>query len=391
VGLAAYAVNGIAPTRHVAPATPEAVSAAVADADAKGQAVVPFAGRTRLEVGNPPARYDLALDLGSLAGIVEHEPGDLTATVLAGTTLADLARRLGTHGQMWPVEAARPERATLGGVLAGAAPGPSRLRYGHPRDWTIGASVVLGDGSVVKAGGKVVKNVTGYDLTRLYAGSYGSLGVLVSANLKLWPLPDVERSIVARFDDVADAWDALAGLRRDAVDLDAAVSLDRPASAYVGEDAALAIVRLRGSRAAVARRSDVVARALAAGRPEEAREGLLAEAVDVAMRAAVALRLAVPERHMRETLAGASGVLRFDGAGTTVLVRETADASWVRQWRSRAEASEGSAILERAPSLLRAHVDTWGQPVVAHALAARIKAALDPRGTLSPGRMAGRL
>ena len=389
MGLAAYAVNGRTPSRRVAPLSAAEVASVVREANERHEAIVCFGGRTRLEVGNAPSRYDVALDLSSLAGIVEHEAGDLTATVRAGTTLADLARALQGVGQLWPVEVARPQLATVGGVLAGAAPGPSRLRHGHPRDWTLGASVVLGDGTPAKAGGKVVKNVTGYDLTRLYAGSYGTLCVLVEANLKLWPLPDAERILLGRFDDIATAWDALDSARRDGVGFDAMVTLDRAAASYVGEESALALVRVRGARPVVSRLVDAASRALGPGHTSDARPGLFAEVIDVPQRAGVALRLAVPESRMREALAGASGILRYDGAGTASLVREDAAAHWVDEWRARAESREGSAILERAPSLLRREVDAWGHPVLPLALSSRIKAALDPHNTLAPGRMPG--
>ncbi|HYY54886.1 MAG TPA: FAD-binding oxidoreductase [Candidatus Dormibacteraeota bacterium] len=391
MGLAAYAVNGREPARCVRPSSAGEVTAAVREAHAAREAIVCFGGRTRLEVGNAPTRYDVALDLGALAGVVEHESGDLTARVLAGTTLASLDHALREKGQMWPVEAARPDRATVGGVIAGAAPGPSRLRYAHPRDWVLGVSAVLGDGALTKAGGKVVKNVTGYDLARMYAGSYGSLAVLVEANLKLWPLPDDERTLVARFDDVASAWDALAALRRDRVDVDAAATVDRSAASHVGANSALAVVRVRGARAVVARVVDAVTRALGVGNPEEARPGLLQELTDVPLRASVALRLAVPESRMRDMLAGATGLLRFDGSGIAFLLQDVAGADWVQQWRARAESNGGSAILENAPMPLRSEVDAWGTPVLPHALAARIKAALDPGATLAPGRMPGGL
>jgi glycolate oxidase FAD binding subunit len=382
-------VNGRLPSRHATPSDTDAVAAAIRDADRERESVVCFGGRTRLEVGNAPTRYDVALDLSAVSGIVEHEAGDLTATVRAGTTLAELSRALASKGQLWPVEASRLERATVGGVIAGAAPGLSRLRYGHPRDWVLGTQAVLGDGTVVRAGGKVVKNVTGYDLARMYAGSYGTLCVLVELHLKLWPLPDAERTLVARFDDVAVASDALAALRRDGAEVDAAATLDRDAATYIGEDRALVVVRLRGSRPVVARVADVVARALAGGQPEDARAGLLDEVADAPLRAAVSLRLAVPESRMRNALAAATGVLRLDGSGIAFLLREHATAAWVQKWRAIAEAHEGSAVLEQAPTIVRASIDTWGTPVIPPALATRIKRAVDPNGTLAPGRAAG--
>ncbi|OLC54261.1 MAG: hypothetical protein AUH85_12180 [Chloroflexi bacterium 13_1_40CM_4_68_4] len=384
-------MNGATPSRHVAPTSVDEVAATVREADGANQAIVCFGGRTRLDVGNAPARYDVALDLAALSGVVEHEAGDLTATVLAGTTVGELTRTLAAKGQMWPVEVARPQLATVGGVLAGAAPGPSRLRYAHPRDWVLGVRAVLGDGTLTKAGGKVVKNVSGYDLTRLYAGTYGSLCVIVEANLKLWPLADAERTLLARFDDVAKAWSAVATMRRDGTDIDAVVTADHAAASYVGEIGALAVVRLRGARPVITRLADAVSRALAAADLDDARPGLLEELIDVPFRSGVALRIAAPESRMREVLEGATGVVRLDGTGTAFLVREQADESWVKRWRDASETRDGSAVLERAPLTLRQQVDAWGIPVLPRALAARIKVALDPRSTLAPGRMPGGL
>ena len=149
-----HAIDGMTP-RGIVRATTEAdVVDAIRGANERGEAIVVSGGATRLGVGDPPARYDVAVDLSALRGIVEYEPGDLVATVRAGTTLAELAQALAPRGQRWPVEPGLPERATIGGTLAGAAGGPSRLRYFHPRDWVIGARVVLGDGTPVRSGGR---------------------------------------------------------------------------------------------------------------------------------------------------------------------------------------------------------------------------------------------
>ena len=169
------AIDGIVP-RDVVRATSEGeVVEAIRGANERDEAVVVSGGATRLGVGDPPTRYDVGLDLSALSGIVEYEPDDLVATVRAGTTLAELSAALAARGQRWPVEPGLPELATVGGTLASAAGGPSRLRYFHPRDWVIGARAVLGDGTAVRSGGKVVKNVTGYDLTRFWSGTFGTL------------------------------------------------------------------------------------------------------------------------------------------------------------------------------------------------------------------------
>lgn len=389
--LTEYAIGGRVPARTVAARDADAVVAAVLDANARAEAVIPFGGRTRIEVGNAPARYDVALDLRCLGGIVEHEPADLTATVRSGTTVGDLGAHLARHGQMWPpAEVARPGLATVGGVLASAAPGPYRLRYAHPRDWLVGLRAVLGDGRLVQSGGKVVKNVTGYDLTRTLCGTYGTLAVVVEASLKLWPVPEAERTLVGRFSDARAAATALDELRRAGVLVDAAVLLDRDGAAFLGEDKALAAVRLRGPRAAVERLASHVARALRQGHPEDAPARTWEGVADVPLRAEVALRVGAPEVRIDQLLGEAGpGVLRYHGAGIAYLVRESADAAWIRALRERIERAEGSLVMERAPRAARAAVEAWGAPAMPHELMRRIKAALDPNAVLSPGRFAG--
>nr|MBA3765054.1 FAD-binding oxidoreductase [Actinomycetota bacterium] len=159
-------LNGVAPGQVVQAERVEDVVDTIRAANSAREAIVIRGGATRLDIGDPPERYDTCLDLRGLTGIVEFEPADLVATVRAGTTLSDLADALAEHGLRWPVEAGAHHRATVGGTIASAAGGPSRLRYFHPRDWTIGVQAVLGDGSLTRAGGRVVKNVTGYDLTK---------------------------------------------------------------------------------------------------------------------------------------------------------------------------------------------------------------------------------
>src|SRR5262249_8238640 len=155
-----------------------------------GVAVIPWGGGTAVSVGTPTARNAIVVGLRRFDRLVEHEPGGLTVTVQAGVTIASLQAALGTRGQ-WlsldPAGAGPAPRATVGGVLAANASGPRRHLYGTARDLLIGVTVVTADGEVVRGGGKVVKNVAGYDLPKLFVGSYGTLGIIVEATLKLRP------------------------------------------------------------------------------------------------------------------------------------------------------------------------------------------------------------
>src|SRR5262245_30606663 len=167
--------------------------------------VTPWGGGTRMAVGAPPGRAGLVLGLRRLARLLEHEPGDLTATAEAGMTFVAFQAELGQRGQWLSLDPPHADRATIGGILASNASGPRRHLYGTARDLLIGVTVVAADGTVIKGGGKVVKNVAGYDLPKLYIGSFGTLGVIAEATVRLRPRPDEDRLVVARFERIAEA------------------------------------------------------------------------------------------------------------------------------------------------------------------------------------------
>lgn len=203
----AYAVRGAVPLAVAKPADIEGVSAALAVATELGAAVVPWGGGSRMTIGLPPRRCDIVLSLERLRAVLAYDPADLTLSVQAGITHVELARTLAASGQMLPLDVPLPERATLGGTLATAMAGLRRAFYGGPRDVVLGLRVVDARGTVLKTGGRVVKNVTGYDMSKLYIGALGTLGVIVEVNVKLTPLPEAEGTVLGVF---ARAGDALA-------------------------------------------------------------------------------------------------------------------------------------------------------------------------------------
>src|SRR6266508_1269310 len=188
-GTDGYEIDELRPSAVALPADVEEVAALLRLASARGWAVAPRGGGTMIEQGNPPARLDLVLDLTRLDHVIEHRPRDLTVTVAAGITVGALQEELAKQGQMLALDPPLAGRATVGGVLAGNAWGPRRQRYGTARDLLIGSRTVLADGTRVRSGGKVVKNVAGYDLNRLFIGSAGTLAVLVEATFKVVPIP----------------------------------------------------------------------------------------------------------------------------------------------------------------------------------------------------------
>src|SRR5439155_4169236 len=176
-------------------------------AAAEGQAVFPLGGRTMLAIGKPPARPGIGVDLTGLAEILDYPARDMTVTVQTGITMARLQEVLRGEGQRLPIDVPQPERATLGGALAVNVSGPRRLGFGTLRDYVIGISTINDEGQETKAGGRVVKNVAGYDLCKLHVGALGTLGGISQVTLKLKPLP--ERTLLM---SVPCAADAVAGL-----------------------------------------------------------------------------------------------------------------------------------------------------------------------------------
>jgi glycolate oxidase FAD binding subunit len=191
-----FEIGGVPPRELVRPATREEVSEILKRATRDRLSVVPWGGGMWLPNERAPEKYDLALDLSGVDRIVEYEPDDLTVTVECGVTIERLRNRLAEHGQELPLEAPRPGRATVGGVIASNTSGPRRYRFGSPRDRILGATLVLGDGTIARTGGKVVKNVAGYAVHRLACGSRGALFAIVEMSFKLMPAPAARRLLI---------------------------------------------------------------------------------------------------------------------------------------------------------------------------------------------------
>jgi len=377
-------IDGLRPAEVVRAETEAHVVDAIRAANERGEAVLVASGRTRLDVGDPLERCDTVLELSSLRGLIEHEAGDLVATVRAGTTLTDLADALAQTKQRWPVEAGAPDRATVGGTIASAAFGPSRLRYFHPRDWILGAKVVLGDATCVRSGGKVVKNVTGYDLTRLWSGTFGTLAAICEVTLKLTAIPERTTTLQADL-SAPEALRIAADLHTTGLPLDAlAIASGAPAQAIGSRDGAALLIRLAGPAAAVRRlgrsvRERVRCRDVA----NEAWDGIASAPVSATWAARVGWPAA---RTPALDFVGYDAVI-YPANGAAFLLRAI-DRATFRRIRSDLEAMGGYAVLERAgPDYKRAVGGAWGASGIPNAIARELKTRFDPRGVLAPGRL----
>jgi glycolate dehydrogenase FAD-binding subunit len=197
--LTPYEVDLKRPSAAVRPGTADEVARIIQVAAAEKLAVIPTGARTKLEIGLPPLRYDLALDLTRLDRIAAYDPGDLTLSVEAGCPVCRVQAALAEHGQFLPLAVPFLERSTVGGTIASGVDSPLRHGFGTSRDFVLGIEFVTGDGIASKSGGRVVKNVTGYDLHKLMIGSFGSLAVITKVNLRTFPRPIGSRGFIAHF------------------------------------------------------------------------------------------------------------------------------------------------------------------------------------------------
>ena len=203
--LEAARISGVTLTVAVAPASADEVAAILRLANEHGLSVVPAGGLTQHQTGNKPAQVDVLLVTTRLIEVEHYDPGDLTVGVGAGCTVAQLTSMVAKDGLLFAADVAQPDRATVGGTLATGMTGPLRHGYGGLRDYCIGVRFVTADGRKGKGGGRVVKNVAGYDMMKLLIGSWGTLAVITSASFKLFPAPRQTRTFIAEFDTAAEA------------------------------------------------------------------------------------------------------------------------------------------------------------------------------------------
>jgi glycolate oxidase FAD binding subunit len=412
-----YRLDGRSPRSVIHPRTVEEVAEALREAARSGWAVVPWGSGAHQGYGEAPSRYDLALDLTGLSGIVRHRPANLTVRVEAGIRLADLNAQLAAHGQWLPLDPPPGDSATIGGILATGLSGPLRARYGPPRDLLIGIRVVLADGTVVQGGGEVVKNVAGYDLPRLFCGSLGTLGVIVEAAFKLWPRPKTEATALFGFARAEDAMPLTLGLLRhpgfplavEVLNAAAWAELRRQVSLPETPEARIwVLVRAGGWPASVER---VLRDAENLAAAAQARERLSGDAA-VLLWAHVPRLTALPYPPPPDGLWVRLGVLPAQVAealrtleafpdvrvigqaqGTAGVIYARAHGpleallGWGEALRSFALARGGHFTLLNGPEAARRALGLWAPRRPEIAAMQRIKAQLDPHGRLSPGRM----
>ncbi len=420
-GEAADEVLGVVPELWIEPANEAELSRVLDYARQAGLAVAPRGGGTKLDWGNAPRAIDLAISTARFNRILEYAPGDMTVTAGAGVTIAQLQSALSEHRQRLALDPLWPGRATAGGVVATNDSGALRLRYGSIRDLILGITVVLPDGTIATSGGKVVKNVAGYDLPKLMSGALGTLGIITRAVFRLHPLPHGSQTLTFAFHDCESANRFLLAIA-DSMVVPTGLQMRTGADGTAEVD-----VRIDGIAAGIAAQTETVLKLAGSvnptmpdGDPWQAREQLWndytrndsarndsprnnqsGDSADSASRLACIVKLSMLPAQLSSTAAfvrqalgeNTEWTLLLYSTGLAWLRVDAADGASIAEFivslRGFLAPTGGTAVLLQAPSVLRQKVDVWGEAGNALPLMRRLKEQFDPHGILNRGRFVG--
>ncbi len=432
--LAARQVDGSRPSAVVQPAEVAQVAEIIRFAAAEKLAVIPCGGCTKIGIGSPPARYDIALDLSRMSRVLAYDPRDLTLGVEPGVRIEELLRTLEEQKQFLPLAVPFADRATVGGIVAANSSSPLRHSYGGVRDFCLGMEFVTGEGVISKGGGRVVKNVTGYDLHKLLVGSLGTLAVITRVNFRTFPLPPVQGTFIASFADAESAFGFCRAVAQsvltpqilEVADPGAAhllFSAETPAritpqqwSVVITAAGQASVVdryaRELGHMASAANAAEFMPLSHAEHSSVLARvcefpRLVLEAAPDAAIFRVGVLPAATPSllRNMSEiakhwrldlaTLTRASGIVYaafFAEEGSETTSAATASAAKEIFHICALPENSAQAMLEWCPTEVKRLIDeVWGPPRQDLPLMWRVKEVFDPHQVLSPGRYAGRI
>jgi glycolate oxidase FAD binding subunit len=438
--LATYEIDRKLPAAAVRPATSEEVAEIVKFAASEKLALVATGARTKLGIGYAPSRYDLALDLTRLNKVIAYDPGDLTLSVEAGVPLAKIAQLLGEHRQFLPLALPFSAHTTVGGAIASGVDSPLRQFYGTARDFLLGMEFVTGEGVAAKSGGRVVKNVTGYDIHKLMIGALGTLGVITRVNFKTFPMPLDRRGYVVRFLSAEHAFDScqrfaqspLAPLSMEifspqVADLFASPAASRvaesPLPKHIFESGEWAVaVTYSGNEKVMAR---FVAELARTSKPIDVRGITLfteqdlppawhrqREFIPIALASSPAttiVKMSVLPTRIKDALAAARQAAGNDDLRWAVMARalgiiyfailpsEHNDEHRQRVANATSAIQEacaklaGHATIPWAPAEWKTTLQIWGPPRPDFAQMQKVKSVFDPQKILSPGRFAQNL
>jgi glycolate oxidase FAD binding subunit len=390
-------ILGHTPTEVLTPATTEAARQIVETASQSQTPIIPWGSGTKQDYGYLPQKSGVLLHLSALNQILLHEPDDMIVAVEAGVTLADLQTTLAAKGQFLPLDPLYATQATIGGILATNSFGLSSLGYGTARDWLIGIKVIDAHGQWVKGGGKVVKNVTGYDLPKLHIGALGTLGIITEAIFKVAPLPEAEHTLLIRIHLTDEENPALATLIAEVR------AQTQPVRAVLHSDSEghYFVLGYAGPRESVEYQVKHV-RGLIKQHLPQSPVGSFPEKLDrQEIPPGFAVRLqCLPDQSLEQHQHACYETRDIPGSvdtslgGITEIFWESVPSSVLQashRLRDIAGRTRASFTVLHAPAIYRANYDIWSPLPPAFPLMRRMKEQLDPNHRLNPGRFIGRL
>jgi glycolate dehydrogenase FAD-binding subunit len=394
-------IDGLSPGLLAKPGSAEEVAECLKACSKENAAVVPAGLASWIECGNPLQRADVVLSLERLNRIIDYSPPDLTAVVGAGLRLEDFNDATTSERQWLPLDPAGARTSTLGAIAACGASGPLRLGFGTPRDYVIGLRLAHADGTESKSGGRVVKNVAGYDMNKLYVGSFGTLAVLTELIFKLRPLPEASATLIVVSKENTGGIEMAARvinseLQPASIFLTEGLSFDATEAHAVGR---LLAIRFIDNEAAVNHQLGRVA-----DMPGDVEEiSLLGEAeaetfwkrvADLDQLAGVAVKISVPVSRAPayfDSLVSQAGCVATADVGTGIIrlafdSDEEQAIEVIKRMRAEAIAAGGTLFIERAAPSVRLRADAWGEIGPTGRLMRDIKERFDPASLLNPGR-----
>ena len=351
------------------PPTAEELARILHEAAESGTAVRPVGGGRAMGMGDPPEHQGIELHTTRLNRVLEHSQPDMVVSVEAGISLEALQAELAKAGQFLPVDPFNSPGHTIGGLLATGWAGPLRLRFGSARDFLIGIRVALPDGKLASGGGRVVKNVSGYDMMKLHYGALGTLGVIVAASFRVFPKPLHDVTVESSHQSIDDGWAAANWL----------LSLPLPPAALELFSDGRAVARFLGS-------PDAVNRMVADAAWKLADPSIWAEHSRRA--AQLWARIAVPRRELQSVLGRLPHDERWWASPGVGIANWSVDggASDIIAMRERVEAAGGTLVMLSAPDEVMRQVGAWGRRPETLGIMQRLKHVFDPNGVLNPGR-----
>jgi glycolate dehydrogenase FAD-binding subunit len=417
-------VDGRLPSSVVYPASADQTAQTLGFAARNGLAVIACGGGSQLGLGNPPKKYDIALSLRDVRKLLHHEPADLTSGVEAGMKFQEFQDILRRDGLWLPLDPPGGDQATLGGIVSANASGPLRHLYGTPRDMVLGMRIATTEGKLIKTGGCVVKNVAGYDLGKLMIGSFGTLGIIVDINFRLYPLPPVRETFIFSAGTLGIARDLRRSILNSPLEPARLVLLDAEASKLIRPAAVAGSaarepevwVEVSGSKAVIERtRKELEELGRAVGAkvqphdPESSQASwrLISDFTNwfrITSPESVVLKATLPIAHSEEFLSLAqqeaenekasvasvaqvgAGIINFGLTGSQGV---SSIAPLVARLRKSLEKLGGALAVIVAPPEFKAQVDVWGMPGSGFKLMQKMKQVWDSKGVLAPGRFVG--